>query len=348
MPISVNTISTIKLPNNSNYILKDGTLVAGEGIDIAENVASGTRTISTPMSIRVVGITDEDTWPDLCEGWSGSAASYYDIDGNYTERNVNTGETIVMVDSLPAAVDESVWSTALQSGRLYTWIESKWFELVTMNTLSSNVVTAVKGAQEQAYRTGNVNITPANIGAIPTTGGEVTGAIIRKTDWDYSGTRTGTVSAPMVQVKDKDGVIRHQVYGVLNAENTAYTFLSVRDGTNTNHLALGLDANGNPVYTIASPAAFRSAIDAISLSDIVLKTGTTSLGTVAASTRGSTDVTFTSVGTANYIVIVNPVLGDFGFGIQNKTATSFRLYYRNNDTQNSRTATFYWAIIKVA
>lgn len=211
-----------------------------------------------------------------------------------------------------------------------------------------SLVTGVKGDNETDYRTGDVNITPANVGAIPNTGGEVTGAIIRKTDWDYSGTRTGTVSAPMVQVKDKDGVIRHQVYAALNAANIAYTFLAVRDGTNSNSLVVGLDANGNPKYSISAPAEFRTTIGAISLSDIILATGTVSLGTVAASTRNYTDVTFTSVGTANYIVIVNPVLCDFGFGIQNKTATSFRLYYRNNDTQYSRTGTFYWAIVKVA
>ena len=211
-----------------------------------------------------------------------------------------------------------------------------------------SLVTGVKGDNETDYRTGDVNITPANVGAIPTTGGEVTGAIIRKTDWDYTGTRQSNVTAPMIQLKDVEGTIRHQVYAALNTANTAYTYMAVRDGTHTNYLSLGLDANGNPVYTIASPATFRSTIGAISLSDIILTTGTVSLGSVAASARNYTDVTFTSVGTANYIVIVNPVLGDFGFGIQNKTATSFRLYYRNNDTQYSRTGTFYWAIVKVA
>ncbi len=46
-------------------------------------------------------------------------------------------------------------------------------EIVTQITEGS--VTGVKGSTETTYRTGNVNLTPENIGALPTSGGTVTG-----------------------------------------------------------------------------------------------------------------------------------------------------------------------------
>ena len=48
---------------------------------------------------------------------------------------------------------------------------SKW------NTIAESNVTGVKGNAESSYRTGNVNLTPASIGALPTTGGTLTGNI---------------------------------------------------------------------------------------------------------------------------------------------------------------------------
>ena len=41
----------------------------------------------------------------------------------------------------------------------------------------SEVVTGVKGNDESSYRTGDVNLTPANIGALATSGGTLTGQI---------------------------------------------------------------------------------------------------------------------------------------------------------------------------
>jgi len=39
-------------------------------------------------------------------------------------------------------------------------------------------VSGVKGNAESSYRTGNVNLTPANIGAVKTTGDTMTGVLI--------------------------------------------------------------------------------------------------------------------------------------------------------------------------
>lgn len=47
----------------------------------------------------------------------------------------------------------------------------------TLNNLKTGAVTGVKGSSESTYRTGNVNLTPANIGALATTGGTLTGGL---------------------------------------------------------------------------------------------------------------------------------------------------------------------------
>lgn len=45
---------------------------------------------------------------------------------------------------------------------------------------NKNTVTGVKGSAETSYRTGNVNLTAANVGAVPTTGGTMTGQLVMK------------------------------------------------------------------------------------------------------------------------------------------------------------------------
>lgn len=46
--------------------------------------------------------------------------------------------------------------------------------------------TAVKGNAESSYRTGNVNLTPANLGALPTSGGTMTGALVAQANTSYT------------------------------------------------------------------------------------------------------------------------------------------------------------------
>lgn len=50
-------------------------------------------------------------------------------------------------------------------------------KLSQWDSLAASSVTGVKGNAETTYRKGNVNVTPANIGALPTAGGTITGNI---------------------------------------------------------------------------------------------------------------------------------------------------------------------------
>lgn len=49
----------------------------------------------------------------------------------------------------------------------------------------SNFVTGIKGNKEGSYRKGNVNLTPANIGALPANGGKLSGLLLPAQDQTY-------------------------------------------------------------------------------------------------------------------------------------------------------------------
>ena len=62
-----------------------------------------------------------------------------------------------------------------KDGLTYLWTKIKTY---INNAIK---VTGVKGNAESSYRTGNVNLTAANVGALPISGGTVTGDILRQT-----------------------------------------------------------------------------------------------------------------------------------------------------------------------
>lgn len=86
---------------------------------------------------------------------------------------------------------------------------------------SSAKVTGVKGNAETTYRTGNVNITPANIGAapanhthsyLPMSGGTMTGALVAQSNNNYTTaqTRNVIISANAPSGTVPDGTIWYQ------------------------------------------------------------------------------------------------------------------------------------------
>lgn len=85
---------------------------------------------------------------------------------------------------------------------------------------------------------------------------------------------------------------------------------------------------------------------ALDIAAIIPAMGTYTGSTVSSGTRGNADITFSNIGTTNYMVLLNPILGDFSCGVQSKTATGFKIFYRNNDS-SSRQCTINWAVIKL-
>jgi hypothetical protein len=66
---------------------------------------------------------------------------------------------------------EGAGNTIPAGANVYKTEDGKW------DVLAGTPVTGVKGSAESAYRRGNVNITAENVGAVPKTGGTLTGAL---------------------------------------------------------------------------------------------------------------------------------------------------------------------------
>lgn len=118
-------------------------------------------------------------------------------------------------------------------------------------------VTGVKGSSESSYRTGNVNLTAANIGAHPA---NTTLRVTIDSDYDDGVAANGAVA----QILDNNGFIRHQMYGAYISSGSMYTYLAIRKpngaSADSNYIGIGFDSSGNPAYSIEEPAAFRSAL----------------------------------------------------------------------------------------
>lgn len=101
--------------------------------------------------------------------------------------SVSAGDMYNISDEFVTTSDfvEGAGITEPAGSNVYKTEAGKW------DVLAGSPVTGVKGANETTFRRGNVNITPDNIGAIPTSGGTVNGTITFGKNDSY-GIRTNT------------------------------------------------------------------------------------------------------------------------------------------------------------
>lgn len=139
-------------------------------------------------------------------------------------------------------------------------------------------------------QTGAVSITPANIGAHPAHSNlQVT------SNSSYTGTPANAIAQPVAQILDSSGFIRHQMFGIYNTDESFYVYITTRrpsgSSVDTNNIAIGFDANGDGMYKVSHPEAFRSAIGA---------TNTKVKGVAESSYRtGNVELTPASLGLGN-------------------------------------------------
>ena len=168
------------------------------------------------------------------------------------------------------------------------------------------------------------NITPAAIGALPTSGGTMTGSI----GMGQSGTSTTSQNI------------------VLRTENGTSFFIR----TYANQLQIARQPSGGSSATVlnlyadgsigfGSPSAWRSALG------IVLASGSYTFSNLAAGAQTNASIAFSSsIGTTNYIVVTQSNVSRCAIGIQNRTSTGFELYCRNVSPDTSSPAVT-WAAI---
>lgn len=125
--------------------------------------------------------------------------------------------------------------------------------------------TRVKGNAESSYRTGDVNLTPANIGALPTEGGTLTGSLYIK---DGAINRDGAnpssnINGENLVFLDKDGEWTGIIQNMQLMNGGMETMMRVMgdDASNQevfNYFSVGVNKDGTLFYEVANNAKFRS------------------------------------------------------------------------------------------
>ena len=157
---------------------------------------------------------------------------------------------------------------------------------------TEGLVTGVKGDSESDYRTGNVNITAANIGAVPKSGGTFTGnvAVIKSNT-----TTESTQSLFTVGNSTPSGTAGASYGGIqLFCDDDHYVFVRPQQGNFGGNRTINFpDANGTLALNTAastSAAGLMSAADKTKLDGIAAGANAYSLPTASASVLGGIKV----------------------------------------------------------
>lgn len=125
------------------------------------------------------------------------------------------------------------------SGLAYLWTKIKAYVQAQIQAVGA--LTGVKGNAESTYRTGNVNLTPANIGAVDKTGDTMSGALTM-------GDRLYMSNNVAIRGYLADGTTTAQI-GYVGTDDTVYLGQSAYP---TNIRGSDVKANGNDILTIAN------------------------------------------------------------------------------------------------
>lgn len=121
------------------------------------------------------------------------------------------------------------------------------------------------------------NITPANIGALPSSGGTVTGAVARKIDKDFDTPPSSTEWTQIIPITDSDSNVRGGVYLIRNTDGSYLVFQGVyKSGVGWNYIAPKINADDSFGYDVNHPEALLSTMGV----KWTTVTGTTSSGGV--------------------------------------------------------------------
>lgn len=146
----------------------------------------------------------------------------------------------------------------------------------------ARMVSGVKGNAEQVYRFGDVNLTPANIGAVNKAGDTMTGDLVNakpsspifvvRDEADLSETDNGITSThfPGFRAYDARKRIISAFETPIYADGTTQAKFYVRNyaDASTSHvgqqgMAIQMDKQGNVSWFVSEPASFCSAINAV-------------------------------------------------------------------------------------
>lgn len=218
--------------------------------DSAKYYYEQARRISESFSgaLRPMGTVTFANLPALSATTSGSM---YNISGQFTTTN---------------DFKEGAGNVIPAGANVYKTEDGKW------DVLAGTPVTGVKGSAESAYRRGNVNITAENVGAVPKTGGTLTGALgLANNTWNPVGNDVaigdhdvagnlgvkGLNGTPGISLYNQDGSHYANVIHSKNIGNQSVDHATTSDSAsnakiaseaNIADLALKLGRSGNRNY----------------------------------------------------------------------------------------------------
>lgn len=218
--------------------------------DSAKYYYEQARRISESFSgaLRPMGTVTFANLPALSATTSGSM---YNISGQFTTTN---------------DFKEGAGNVIPAGANVYKTEDGKW------DVLAGTPVTGVKGSAESAYRRGNVNITAENVGAVPKTGGTLTGALgLANNTWNPVGNDVaigdhdvagnlgvkGLNGTPGISLYNQDGSHYADVIHSKNIGNQSVDHATTSDSAsnakiaseaNIADLALKLGRSGNRNY----------------------------------------------------------------------------------------------------
>lgn len=247
-----------------------------------------------------------------------------DAESTYRTGNVNlTAANIGAATSSHTHAASDVESGTLDIGRIPTGTGAS--QVALGNHTHDYTKTRVKGDAESSYRTDDVNLTPANIGALPLSGGTLTGALTVKgatiytqntnSSFDRDGSNpSSALYGSGLTIYDKDGERVGFIRANRLTDGTMQVALTVcnedTSGTEvSNYLILNINRSGTRSYTVGDSAAFRSAIGAAPSSHT--HTASDVSGIVKKTTHSASGVTI--AGGANYYANFGSATAESGY-----------------------------------
>ena len=164
--------------------------------------------------------------------------------------------------------------------------------------IAGGKVTGVKGDKESTYREGQVNITAANVGALPLTGGTVSGAI--------GPSANGTLSLGSSTMKWA-GVYANTFHGNATSATTATTAITANrvnksiqlaGDITSNAVSLNADGTATITGTIAAGVVGTTELTDLGVTSAKIADGAVSLGKLANNSVNASKIVDGSIGTA--------------------------------------------------
>lgn len=267
------TASTVLLVYNStrveggcwDYLLDNNTTYTNAAL----GQGYGTCTTAAATAAKVVTLSSYA----LTAGGIVSVKFSYDVPASAT-MNVNS-KGAKAIYHRGAAITAGV----IKAGDTATFIYSTYYHLISIDRDdNTSAVTGVKGNAEQTFRTGDVNITPANIGAVALTGNTITGDIQRKqTEIDASKANNNISAAKYpttYSIIDNSGRIMVRNEAIVEPSGNISWYAYVRNyNTSGGQVAqkgikYTVNKSGAGTWTVDDATSFKSAIGLADLSKL--------------------------------------------------------------------------------